>query len=132
VIPPYVSGHPPYGLVMVDVGALTFDAADPARLAGFWAAVLGREARPGRVLPGVMVVPRALGDVPMLFLPVPEPKTAKNRFHPDLHTTDLPGEVARVLALGAEEFERHDGPAGRWVVLRDVEGNEFCLVEDED
>ena len=88
------------------VGALTFDAADAVRLAGFWAAVLG--------------------------LPVPEPKTAKNRCHPDLHTDDLTRELNRVRALGAEEVERHDGPAGRWVVLRDVEGNEFCLVQDED
>jgi len=114
------------------VGALTFDAADAVRLAGFWAAVLGREARPGRALPGVMVVPGALGEAPMLFLPVPEPKAAKNRCHPDLHTDDLTGELDRVRALGAEEVERHDGPAGRWVVLRDVEGNEFCLVQDED
>ena len=114
------------------VGALTFDAADAVRLAGFWAAVLGREARPGRALPGVMVVPGALGEAPMLFLPVPEPKTAKNRCHPDLHTDDLTRELNRVRALGAEEVERHVGPAGRWVVLRDVEGNEFCLVQDED
>ncbi|HSK27366.1 MAG TPA: VOC family protein [Jiangellales bacterium] len=116
---------------MVYVGALTFDAADPVRLAGFWAEVLQRPARPGTVLPEVMVIPRALGDTAMLFLPVPEAKTAKNRFHPDLHTDDLAGELDRVLALGAEEVQRHDGPAGRWVVLRDVEGNEFCLVQDE-
>ena len=94
--------------------------------------MLGREARPGRALPGVMVVPGALGEAPMLFLPVPEPKAAKNRCHPDLHTDDLTGELDRVRALGAEEVERHNGPAGRWVVLRDVEGNEFCLVQDED
>jgi predicted enzyme related to lactoylglutathione lyase len=113
---------------MLTLGALTFDAADPARLGAFWAGVLGRPARPGRVLPDVTVID-AVDDGPnWLFLPVPEPKTAKNRFHPDLHTPDLDAEVARVTALGASVLARHD-EAGRWVVLADPEGNEFCLVE---
>ena len=113
---------------MLFLGALTFDAADPQRLGAFWAAVLGRQARAGRALPEAVVLDATDAEPTWLFLPVPEPKTAKNRFHPDLHTPDLDVEVARVTALGATVLARHD-EAGRWVVLADPEGNEFCLVE---
>jgi hypothetical protein len=111
------------------LGALTFDATSPAVLAQFWAELLGREWRFGRVLPDVAVVDGAPGWPALLFLPVPEPKTAKNRCHPDLHTADLPAAVARALSLGAREMERHQNPS-EWVVLADPEGNEFCIVHD--
>jgi predicted enzyme related to lactoylglutathione lyase len=112
------------------LGALTFDAGNPGELASFWAALLGRTARPGRTIPGVWVVePRHEEPVP-LFLPVPEPKSAKNRCHPDLHTAQLDADVARAVGLGATAGATHD-EAGRWVVLADPEGNEFCLVQDD-
>jgi hypothetical protein len=65
----------------------------------------------------------------MLFLPVPEAKTAKNRCHLDLHTATLDEDLVRLESLGATVVEHHH-EAGRWVVLHDVEDNEFCLVED--
>lgn len=113
------------------VGAITFDAADAAVLAGFWAQALRREARPARAVPGAWVLPAGESGPLMLFLPVPEPKTAKNRCHVDLHTTDLDAELDRLLGLGATVVEQHDDPT-RWVVLSDVEGNELCLVHDPD
>jgi len=111
------------------VGAVTFDAGDASRLSTFWAGALGATARPARQLPGAFVVePSAAGPL-MLFLPVPEPKTAKNRCHLDLHTADYAADLARLESLGAAVVAHHD-EAGRWVVLHDPEGNEFCLVED--
>ncbi|MEU0334103.1 VOC family protein [Streptomyces sp. NPDC006193] len=65
----------------------------------------------------------------LLFQRVPEPKTGKNRIHLDLH----PGperradEVARLGTLGARVLREVDEPAGRWVVMADPEGNEFCV-----
>jgi hypothetical protein len=38
----------------------------------------------------------------MAFHQVPEHKTAKNRVHPDLITTDLDAESERLISLGAE------------------------------
>ena len=62
----------------------------------------------------------------MWFVRVSEPKTAKNRMHFDLRA---PGpaeeEVARLVALGATVLARL--PAN--VVMRDPEGNEFCVEE---
>jgi predicted enzyme related to lactoylglutathione lyase len=112
------------------VGAVTFDAADPQRLAAFWSAVLGVPARTGRALPDVQVIDRSEAGPMMLFLPVPEPKTAKNRCHVDLHTATYDDDLARLRSLGAAVVAHHT-EVGRWTVLTDVEGNEFCLVEDQ-
>jgi predicted enzyme related to lactoylglutathione lyase len=111
------------------VGAVTFDAGDASLLSRFWADALGATARPARDLAGAYVVEPSSAGPLMLFLPVPEPKTAKNRCHLDLHTADYADDLARLEALGAAVVAHHD-EAGRWVVLHDPEGNEFCLVED--
>jgi hypothetical protein len=67
----------------------------------------------------------------LLFQDVPEGKTVKNRLHIDVHSG--PGGVdklaARLESLGATRLREVDkGPAGRWWVMRDPEGNEFCAA----
>lgn len=65
----------------------------------------------------------------LLFQDVPEPKTVKNRLHIDVHgpSGELDGLVARLEGLGATRLREFDrGPAGRWWVMLDPEGNEFC------
>ncbi|KAB1662291.1 glyoxalase/bleomycin resistance/dioxygenase family protein [Pseudoclavibacter chungangensis] len=66
----------------------------------------------------------------ILFQEVPERKVVKNRLHIDLHAE--PGGrdalVERVESLGASRGDEVDqGPAGHWWVMRDPEGNEFCV-----
>jgi hypothetical protein len=67
----------------------------------------------------------------LLFLKVPEPKTVKNRVHLDLKMG--PGlreaEVERLASLGATVLTEHDSAEGRWTVMADPEGNEFCVNE---
>jgi hypothetical protein len=72
----------------VEIHEITFDAQDPHALAAFWAALLEREIRPGDMPQddSVLVVP-APGQPGLLFLRVPEGKTAKNRIHFDLWPT---------------------------------------------
>jgi hypothetical protein len=64
----------------LEIHEITFDARDPHALAAFWAALLEREIRPGDIPQddSVLVVP-APGQLGLLFLRVPEGKTAKNR-----------------------------------------------------
>jgi hypothetical protein len=70
----------------------------------------------------------------MLFQNVPEDKTAKNRVHLDIdHAHGDPEKltalVERLTALGATAVREVDeGPAGRWWVMLDPEGNEFCAA----
>lgn len=68
----------------------------------------------------------------ILFLRVPEPKTVKNRVHLDIRSdrTD-DGKRAKIRELveaGASEVQRVDEHGGWWMVMRDPEGNEFCVT----
>lgn len=81
------------------------------------------------------------GQGPRLFFQkVPEGKTAKNRVHLDLRAAPglrgdermaaLEEEAERLVALGATRQERHEPapPLGAGhIVMKDPEGNEFCL-----
>ncbi|MCY1159451.1 MAG: hypothetical protein MOP51_2476 [Citricoccus sp.] len=68
----------------------------------------------------------------ILFQPVPEAKTVKNRVHWDLREPGADddrraAEVERLVALGATRIgSGRQGPFG-WIVLADPEGNEFCV-----
>ncbi|MGW1172181.1 VOC family protein [Kitasatospora sp. NPDC002543] len=65
----------------------------------------------------------------LLFQAVPEPKQGKNRLHLDLHPgPDARGAtVTRLEALGATTVRHVEEPGGAWAVMRDPEGNEFCV-----
>jgi predicted enzyme related to lactoylglutathione lyase len=106
--------------------SITFDAADPQSIARFWADVTGYSTTFAddniAILGGDgSVRPR------MMFIRVPEGKTAKNRMHVDLGSTDLDGETERVLGLGAQLVGRHEQYGVTWASFRDPEGNEFCI-----
>jgi len=55
------------------------------------------------------------------FIPVPEPKTIKNRIHIDVATPD----VGALVTAGASVVRPPDDEID-WHVLADPEGNEFC------
>jgi hypothetical protein len=59
------------------------------------------------------------------FVPVPEPKTVKNRVHWDV-TLAEGREVADLEAAGATVLRRPDDEI-RWTIMTDPEGNEFCV-----
>jgi hypothetical protein len=120
--------------VGVRLTEIVIDSADPRRLAEFWSAVLGWpvsddptddevEIRPAGTDMTSSVVPS------MLFIPVPETKTVKNRLHLDVSPveSDQETELARLLELGATRVDIGQGDA-HWHVLADPEGNEFCLL----
>jgi hypothetical protein len=103
------------------VSELSIDAADPRAIAGWWGEVFGCEPRnEGQPFWWLTEVP-GLPIASMLFCPVPEPKTVKNRLHWDVY-----GDVDDLLARGATHL--WDQP--RWTVLADPEGNEFCVFPE--
>jgi uncharacterized damage-inducible protein DinB/predicted enzyme related to lactoylglutathione lyase len=111
------------------VRTVTVDSHDPYALGTFWAEVLG-----GRVqdddLPGDPEVLVTHSGTPLLFVEVPDDKVVKNRLHlclqPDVGR-DV--EVQRLLGLGARVVDDRVQPDGTgWVVLADLEGNEFCVL----
>jgi len=104
---------------------VTVDCAEPAGLAAWWAKALG-----GAVIAdyGGYVFVRtdalALG-----FQRVGEPRRGKNSVHLDLGAADRPAEVARLTGLGAAEVGEHSAPGMAWTIMRDPEGNEFCVCD---
>jgi predicted enzyme related to lactoylglutathione lyase len=105
------------------------DAADPARLARWWAEVL--DYRIAFEESDVVTI-AAGGDAPsMTFVPVTEPKAGKNRVHIDLKPDDQEAEVERLVNMGARRVDIGQGDVP-WVVLADPEGNEFCVLAARD
>jgi catechol 2,3-dioxygenase-like lactoylglutathione lyase family enzyme len=107
---------------------VTFDATDPNTLAAFWSTVLDRPVDPyvGENFASIGGN-ETDAQLAFFFIRVPEGKTAKNRCHPDLMSADRETEVGRVVGLGAERIADHDEFGARWTVLRDPQGNEFCI-----
>ncbi len=135
---------------------VTFDCAEPERVARFWCEVLGYVVPPppqgfatwddfDRALPAEVqgsafacVDPSGAG--PRLFFQrVPEGKVVKNRVHLDVRVaTGLAGaervavleaEAARLVGLGGVRLRLlvADDHNESCLVMQDVEGNEFCL-----
>ena len=136
---------------------ITFDAAEPEKLAEFWGLALGYVVEPppegfeswedfarsagipedewgavsSRVDPA--------GEGPRLYFQrVPEGKTAKNRIHLDIRVAGrgVTGEKRKRLVSEKVEQLVHAGGSIAWVnedvrghsiVLLDPEGNEFCV-----
>ncbi len=118
------------------IRTLTVDCRDWRPLVAFWAEAAGLAEDPDNPNSpdddeGMLVTPAGMN---VLFLPVPEAKTVKNRLHLDLAPTDRSRdeEVERLTALGASLVADHrlDDGTG-WVTLADPEGNEFCVERSD-
>jgi hypothetical protein len=101
---------------------LVVDCAEPRRIAQWWAdvfgcAVEGREDNDWWWLTGIPGLPYESWD----FVPVPEPKTVKNRIHWDINVDS----VDALVAAGATVLRPRDDEIS-WTVMADPEGNEFC------
>ena len=137
---------------------VVLDAADPARLAEFWALALDYVLEPpphgfetwedfGR---SIGMPEEEFGDQAAIIDPadegprvyfqrVPERKTAKNRVHLDVRVADREVEGEERKRLVSEKVEQlvEAGASIAWVndtvrdnsiVLRDPEDNEFCVT----
>jgi hypothetical protein len=135
---------------------VTFDCADPGRVARFWCEVLGYVLTPAPegfatwseyelTLPpeergtwSACVDPSGVGPR-LYFQRVPEGKVVKNRVHLDVRSATglvgaerlavLEAECARLIALGAAKVQLlpADEENESCMAMQDVEGNEFCL-----
>jgi catechol 2,3-dioxygenase-like lactoylglutathione lyase family enzyme len=109
--------------------AVAFDAHDPARLARFWAGLLGRkvvEDADGALVPGDDT------QVGLRFVAGSTDKSGPNRMHLHLTSTspaDQEHTVATALRLGGGHLDVGQRPEEGHVVLADPEGNEFCVIE---
>lgn len=97
--------------------------SDHQRAVAFWTGALGKQpevseefpdyAQYEEVTPGLYFMVQATGD-------------DTRRVHLDFDSEDRDADVARLIALGAEEVSR----SHHWVVMRDPAGVTFCVVQD--
>ncbi|MDI6520130.1 hypothetical protein STPH2_7133 [Streptomyces sp. KO7888] len=133
---------------------VTFDCAEPERLARFWCEVLGYvvppppegfgtwgdywSAQPPERRGAWFACADPTGVGPRLYFQrVPEGKAAKNRVHLDVRVgTGLVGaerlaaldaERARLVPLGAVHVRTLYDGNDACIPMLDIEGNEFCI-----
>jgi predicted enzyme related to lactoylglutathione lyase len=118
----------------IRIGSAAADCADLAPMVEFWGQVLDYRIVDEGEGWTYLEDPQSRG--PGLFLQqVPDPTPGKNRWHLDLYSRDEEREAARLEELGAtrvRKFEAYEGAikGTTLVVMRDIEGNEFCIVRN--
>lgn len=120
----------------VRVGSILVRCVRFDELLAFWQAALGYVPREPPE-DGWVVLTDPTGAGPNISLDRVEkdrlpPLGELSRVHLDLYTEDQPGEVERLLGLGATRYEREYGPDDDFVVLVDPDGNRFCVVAKAD
>jgi catechol 2,3-dioxygenase-like lactoylglutathione lyase family enzyme len=71
----------------------------------------------------------------LVFVPVPEGKTVKDRLHIDLAahiSDDRDAEIERLLSMGATRVNVGQTGEEGWDVFADPEGNEFCVLSSRE
>ncbi|OZM80451.1 VOC family protein [Pseudonocardia sp. MH-G8] len=112
---------------------IVWDARDPRSLGRFWAGAL--DARPiTDENDGFEARLTLSGDafLDLCFQRVADPSSSPARLHPDLRGgADQREVVERLLGLGAAYADVGQGDVP-WVVLADLEGNAFCVMEERE
>jgi predicted enzyme related to lactoylglutathione lyase len=111
--------------------AITIDCNNPRKVADFWSAVFGTPViEAGADRPNwLRLQPLAPAGPFINFQPVEEPKVGKARLHLDVLVNDIDSAVERIVELGGTDTgARQELRRGSIGVLRDPEGNEFCLL----
>ena len=113
------------------VGTVVLNVQDMRRAVGFWSAALGYEPREREWDDAFMMLvdPKGAG-VPVSLQRTDRRPAEPVRGHLDLYTTAREEHIRRLRDLGATEPAAWPYPAEHdFVVLRDTEGNEFCVIQ---
>jgi len=121
----------------VTIAAVAFDCRDALVVGRFWSAAIGRPLDPeassdfasigfsGRRDRSGWRLAERDADPTWLFARVPESRTVKSRLRLDVIATDLEGEIARLVQLGATRVADREEYGYSWTLMADPQGNEF-------
>jgi catechol 2,3-dioxygenase-like lactoylglutathione lyase family enzyme len=115
----------------IRVGSIVIRCRHFEEMLTFWQSALGYVPREPPEH-GWVVLTDPTGGGPNISLDrveQPPPLGEVSRVHLDLYTDDGPGEVERLLGLGATRYEREYRGDEDFVVLVDPDGNRFCVVD---
>ena len=121
--------------VTTRLDCVVIDSLDPVALAQFWSEVTSWPIAMEEADEVAVEPPGDADDgIALVFVPVPEPKTAKNRIHLDVQSGSIEEQVEtvdRLRELGAVPVDIGQR-AVPWTVLTDPEGNELCVLDPRD
>jgi catechol 2,3-dioxygenase-like lactoylglutathione lyase family enzyme len=113
------------------LGTVVINVQDMGRAVDFWTAALGYVRRERDWDPGFMMLIDPAGhQLPVSLQLADGPPKEPVRVHLDLYTGEQARHVDRLVTLGAAR-------AGEWpypddadfIVMRDPDGNEFCVID---
>jgi hypothetical protein len=120
--------------------ALGYAKQDPPAGYATWPEFLAAQGVPEDQWNAASAIVDPEGVGPRIFFQqVPEPKASKNRVHLDVNVGGGPttphadrrqridDAVERLIRIGATKLGPFEQLGEYWVVMRDPEGNEFCL-----
>ncbi|HEV2929004.1 MAG TPA: VOC family protein [Propionibacteriaceae bacterium] len=114
------------------VATVVVNTSDMHRAVDFWCAALGYRPREATWDPEFMMLqhPDGRGLPVSLQLTDDDHHRQPVRVHLDLYTSEQDRHVRRLVALGASEVTGWPYPPDPdFVVLRDPDGNEFCVID---
>lgn len=121
---------PDYRAPMVlQLEAVTFEVADAAAVAAFWAGLLQRDIFE---VAGGVLVPGHSTQVGLRFVTSDTRQIGPRRLHLHVTSTSLEDQqrtVESALRLGGRHIDVGQGPDDDFVVLADPGGNELCVIE---
>ena len=112
------------------VKEIVFDCADASAVARFWGDALGWTPNKEGEFWWMSETGVPGPELALVFQSVPEPKSTKNRVHIDVCPSglDQADEVERLIGLGASRADVGQGDDSGFIVMSDIEGNEFCVL----
>jgi catechol 2,3-dioxygenase-like lactoylglutathione lyase family enzyme len=116
------------------VGTVVVNVQDMRRAVDFWSAALGYRPRESTWDPEFMMLEHPEGQgLPVSLQRAGGPPREAVRLHLDLYTSEQDRHVRRLVELGATRVDDWPYPDDAdFVVLRDPDGNEFCVIDHAD
>ena len=113
------------------LGTVVINVQDMSRAVDFWTAALGYVRREQDWDPEFMMLVDPAGrQLPVSLQLTDSPPKEPVRVHLDLYTSGQARHVERLAKLGAARVDEWPYPEGAdFVVMRDPDGNEFCVID---
>jgi len=113
------------------LATVVVNVQDMERAVEFWTKALGYVRRDDEWGPTFNTLVDPGGQKPAVSLQLADaPSPGPARVHLDLYTSEQARHVERLIALGATRAEGWPYPDDAdFVVLRDPDGNEFCVID---
>jgi catechol 2,3-dioxygenase-like lactoylglutathione lyase family enzyme len=114
---------------MLRIGSIVWGVRDVPRAIEFWCAALNYRPLREPSDDWAILVPRDGPGPQMAITVVSSDAQTHQRHHLDLYATDREAEVDRLLALGARRVDWRYPEGADYIVLADLDGNKFCVVQ---